>query len=86
MAGNFLDEEKVKRDIGRNPGKIVGILEDKLSQTQIDALEPLISPAPVATKEIDLLEKARLIFIERNMDVTNSVIVAIDARIAVLTP
>ena len=81
MAGQFADEAAVTRNVSRDPSTLIGILEDKLSQAQIDTLEPLISSVPDSQAEIQLLRAARLKLIERNVGLANPVIVEIERRI-----
>ena len=81
MAGQFADEATVTRNVQRDPATLIGILEARLSQAQIDTLEPLISEVPGNQKEIQLLREMRKRLLEHNVERINPVVVEIERRI-----
>ncbi len=81
MAGQFADEAAVKRNVQRDPSTLIEIMEDKLTQAQIDTLEPLISAVPGSQEEIEALREVRTRLLKRNIEQTNPVITEIERRI-----
>jgi len=80
----FADRERVARFLDSNPNRAVSLLESVLTQSEADALESLMFPAPSDVDKVEGFRRMKIELRRLGLAEDDALVRAVDARISAL--